>query len=522
MTFFDSQKDSAYFYFNRALTTSYYGPYVATAQNRIAVLQFEAGDYYGSEETAVESLKLLDKQDSTLYNWISSNYTVIGNDKLNQKLYDDAIVYFDSALKLDKSPSSISINQNNRALAFQKEGKLDTAIAIYTAILPNAESDPKEYARIISNLALTKWQKDSTFNPLPDFFKALKIQTELDYRFGQNASFAHLSTFYAKTNTDSSSFYARKMYQVATELQSVDDQLEALQRLINSTRSTSLNTYFHRYQVLADSIATTRGQAQNKYALLRYNSEIVNRQNLLLQKDNERNQTKIRYQRGILLTAILAFMSLILYGTTLYKKRKRKIETDSQNTIREHQLKTSQKLHDVVANGLYRIMNEIEHHGIMEKDVLLNRIESLYEQSRDLSHDHPLDHTGANANSINQLLLSFSTKTVNISTIGNSEELWKNVPAETQNELHEILQELFVNMQKHSHADKVLVKFEIVADNLEIQYKDNGVGFNTGQQKGKGLLNTENRIRNMKGKINFDGTNGLQINLTIPISPNDQ
>jgi hypothetical protein len=42
-----------------------------------------------------------------------------------------------------------------------------------------------------------------------------------------------------------------------------------------------------------------------------------------------------------------------------------------------------------VANGLYRIMSKLDNQETLKDNPIVNEIEELYEQSRDLSYERP-------------------------------------------------------------------------------------------------------------------------------------
>lgn len=232
-----------------------------------------------------------------------------------------------------------------------------------------------------------------------------------------------------------------------------------------------------------------------------------------MQKDNSEKRYQIIWQRVWLFGIIFVFLLAVVISITWYRKRKQQI-------IREQQLKASQKIHDVVANGLYRIMAEIEHSSTIETESLLDKIEDLYNQSRDISYEHSGNmHTDFHE-TVAGLLTSFGTSNTNVLLTGNSKELWNNVKEQAKKELEHILQELMVNMQKHSDARNVVVKFEQQEDHIEIRYTDDGIGVPQEFQYGNGLNNTVSRIKSIGGRITFDKTTtkGLKILVHVPIA----
>ena len=118
------------------------------------------------------------------------------------------------------------------------------------------------------------------------------------------------------------------------------------------------------------------------------------------------------------------------------------------------------------------------------------------------------------------LLKSFANETRKVVFVGNTEELWKKVNAQVKYEVEHILQELMVNMKKHSQASNVAIRFEQKEYSITIYYTDNGVGIKGEVQPNNGLTNTGTRIDAIGGTITFD-TNvekGLKIRISFPVS----
>jgi len=192
---------------------------------------------------------------------------------------------------------------------------------------------------------------------------------------------------------------------------------------------------------------------------------------------------------------------------------------EAENRVRKMQLQTSKKVHDVVANGLYRIMTEIEHRDHLDREQLLDKIEMLYEQSRDISYEKPEDTQDDYQEKIADLLRSFAAQDTRVLVAGNSEQLWKGAGIRILYELEHILQELMVNMTKHSHARTVVVRFERKKQHIVIIYTDDGKGLPSDLKYGNGLVNTENRIKDLNGSISFGANKerGLKVRILVPI-----
>src|SRR5690606_31043506 len=109
--------------------------------------------------------------------------------------------------------------------------------------------------------------------------------------------------------------------------------------------------------------------------------------NLRLQKENVEKAYQISRQR--IWTAMVVVLAVVFLaaGVYWYWKRRQRMEHEAQNRIKAHRLKTSKKVHDVVANGLYRVMAELENQNTIDRESILDRLEDMYEKSRDISYE---------------------------------------------------------------------------------------------------------------------------------------
>jgi len=510
--FLNIKNDSAFYYFNKVVSESRDSLQIAMAYNNMAAMQSDAGDYFGSQEYLLLSLGYLDEQKKKDLYCLSSDYNELGVTSLNLKNYEAAIDYCNRAIKFAQDSSYKLIFLNTKAVVCKKMRDFPQALAIYDTIMDKSKNDKKTYARILSNRANTKWLQDATYQAAPELLTALQIRINEKDDWGQNASYAHLADYYSHSRPDSALLYAGKMYAMARYLNSAGDEMEALQKLILLGPPQHVQEYFARYTYLNDSIQTARNTAKNQFALIRYDAEKNKVENLQLQKENADKKVQIIQQRAMIISAVILMFAGVFTGIIWYRKRKQRI-------IREQKLKTSQKVHDVVANGLYQIMAAIEHQDDINKEVLLDKIEDMYERSRDISYDQPENHDGDFHAEITELLKSFNTAATRVASVGNDKSLWEKMEPNTKKEMKYILQELMINMKKHSHATNVVIKFEQSDNQMKMLYTDDGVGLPPVYSFGNGLTNTGNRIKNINGHITFDtNTKGLKIQVSFPIA----
>lgn len=513
--YYYNKTDSAFLMFNRVVNNSTDSLEKGIAYRYMSVMQRRVGDPYGAQENLTAALKVLDAKNKKHRNLIASIYNILGNTSLDLKRYNEAIAFYDTALSIATEKYYIMETLNGKATAFQKKQKYADAIAIYDSILSlqPVDVDVPLTARAISNRARTKWLQDSNYPALPEYWLALKMRVDSQEHRGLNASYAHLSDYYSKKRPDSAMFYARKMHEKAKENESPDDILEAVDKLIRLNNSPAVKEYWYEEFIrLNDSIQMARDTAKSQFALIKYDVQKSKADNLTLQQHISRQRL---FMYGLIAFAIIVIIVL----SSWYTRRRRRLKLESENAIRESKLKTSQKIHDVVANGLYRIMNELEHGDTIDKEPLLNKIEGLYEQSRDISYEHTPADSADYDKQVHQLLNSFANEHTNVFVIGNQQTFWGKITPSQKHELQLVLDELMINMQKHSQAKNVVIRFEQENDTAFIHYKDDGVGFRPGIEFGNGLNNTVSRIKSLKGQINFEksGGDGVSMMISFPL-----
>jgi len=480
----------------------------------LAIIQETKGDYFGSQETALSALNYFDPKDTLQHNYLSINYNTLSIVSNNLKNYAAAIESYKKAIGFATDISNEHLYKNNLAITYKDAKDYKKAIAIFETLV-KSKSDDLSRSKISDNLAYTKWLRDNSYNPAAEFQKILKIRIAENDDWGLNSSYAHLADYYSKTDQKAATEYAVKMYETAGKIDSPDDQIEALQKLVSLETPYKSKQYFKIYQKLNDSLQTARNKAKNQFAMIRYETEKNKADFLKARTENVTKESKITKRNiGLLLS------SLVIIALFIYLKRSRKIlYQEKLIEVKNTELKYSKKVHDRVANRIYQIMSQVENTDLIDKNALLFGLENVYETSRDISYDNTEINENQNfSNQLQSMLNSYSSDRVKIIFNGNNEEVWTGVSFATKTEVYLILQELMTNMKKHSRADKVFLKFTKNKSIISISYTDNGVGFSDNLPK-NGLQNMENRINSINGKINFDTGSKqlLKVNISFPL-----
>ncbi|MGN7986141.1 tetratricopeptide repeat-containing sensor histidine kinase [Pedobacter sp. 22226] len=508
--------DSAFLYFNKAKEVFLQeGDSLGTGKCllNMAIISTDKGDYFGGQELSLAAIAYFSPWDSTQHVFIRSNYNNLGIATYKLKDYPNALRFYDDAIKFSNDSLDTRVYLNNKAKTYQDMKDYGRALEVYREVLSGTSRNQREYARTLSNIARATWQRDPAAPVLGNFLRALEIRRREKDLWGLNASYSHLSDYYAENSPRIALSYADSMYRVARQLGSGDDKLQALRKLIRLSSPGSSQPYFHAYERLDDSLQSARSQAKNQFALIRYESEKNKADKLLLQKEN----TAKNYQMGAIAFVALVILSL---GLAEYKRRRRKLAQATEKRIRDSELKTSKHVHDVVANGLYRMMKEIQNRIHTSAESLLDKIEQLYEKSRDISYNRPVIPEQAFDVHIRELLGSFPGEQTRLIIVGNGPDIWSGATADVLYEIEQVLQELMINMTRHSGADHVVFRFERSDRMVNITYRDNGKGIEEGTAHGNGLRSTGNRIKSISGSIIFGtvpGEQGLKIQISFPV-----
>ena len=127
---------------------------------QIAIIQFQLGDYYGSETSVISALHYLENSDQNdsisepkvgLYNELGQIHTNLLN-------YETALKYFHAALKIAKSKDNINIIKNNIALIYLEKGAYALAEKDFLTVYENslAEDNVTQTSRALNNLAFVQ------------------------------------------------------------------------------------------------------------------------------------------------------------------------------------------------------------------------------------------------------------------------------------------------------------------------------------------------------------------------------
>ena len=517
--------DSAFYFYNRSkILYEIENDSLMIAYNlvQMAVIQEIFGDYLGSEKNLIEALPY--SQGDLLYQTSAYNQLGISSKQLSN--YEDALYYYDKAKSITKDTLARISIENNKASVYIQKKEFKTSIKVLEAIIKSDVLDTISFtkARVLDNLGYSYFKVNRNREGLQLMNEAMMLRKNNNDSYGILGSYLHLSEYFLKKDTKKANEYALSAFQITMDIGSVDERLESLSFLIENNLEPRDNKYALAYIKLSDSIIKVRNNGKNQFTKIKYDSDQNRSDNLKLSA--QKAQTTLQLERQKNRTILLYFVVLLLVFLTVFiinflkTKNKREKIRISYNT----ETRISKKLHDELANDLYQTMTFAETHDLStenNKEILLNDLDNIYSRTRNISRENSSIDIGSNfVPNLKEMMSNYSNDAVNIMV--NGLDVLQKTALETNKKItiYRILQELLVNMKKHSQCSLVVVTFKKNDKKLQIEYTDNGIGVSQDKMNLKnGLLNVETRVEAVNGTLTFDNApqKGFKVTIAFPV-----
>lgn len=528
--FYDTNNfDSAFYYYNKVKFICHPETdaihYVSTL-NRMADIQQRHGDYAGSESTVTEALPSLKYITSPEYAW--NTYVILSINYLNTYDYKNAALYNQKALELQTESWRNLAARNNIAVILIEEGKYQESLGIFLSLLTHEEvrDDALFYAKALDNIGFCYFKINEFDKAIYYLNESLTLRQKKKEPFDLGKSYLHLAKFYENRNVSLAKKYMMMSYEQFTIGNNADERIAALKLITqNSSSNQELKKYPTKYVDLVDSIFEVRQKVKNQFARVKYDSKKEKDENLKLKTHKAENELLLVRQKNkniisYIIVAISLSLIIVLYLYLTSRGNKEKIEATYKSETR-----IAKKLHDELANDIYHTMAFVENKNLAlaeNREQLLNNLNIIYSRTTDISKENCTLTTDKNyALVLREMILGFTTSNITISIQELETIAWNTLERNKKTTIYRVLQELLVNMKKHSNANLVGIKFKKTDTNISIHYTDNGKAADLTQLSYKnGLHNVENRIHSVKGIIYIDSApgKGFKVFLKIPVS----
>ena len=515
--------DSAYFFYTKSkelFVTTKDSDYVAYNLLQMARILQIFGDYNSSEETLTEGLPYV--KNNIQYQVAIDN--LLGISSKEQENYDEAIYYYNKILKTT-TDSLIKITPlNNIATLYFEQKKYDKAIKILEPISKSSLIDTlySKKALITDNLGFAYYKINNTKKGLSLMNKALTIRNKINDSYGCIQSYLHLAQYYQNNDIQKSNINALEAYKNATKHQSINERLKALIILMSNNFKVGKNKFATQFVTLNDSITTVRNNAKNQFAKIKYDSKKSKAETLQFKAQKITAELELQKQKNQTTFYVFGIVFLIILIVLLIYHFKNKSKQQQLQASYTTETRIAKKLHDELANDVFYTMSFAENQNLENpenKEILIENLDKIYVSTRNLSRENNQIDTSENYEFyLKQMITSYENNTIKIIIANKNSIEWLKINAAKKIILYRVLQELMVNMKKHSKANIVLIGFEMTKNDLKIEYSDNGIGIKEGLKAKNGLQNVENRIKTLNGSFTFDTDNekGFAIKISLP------
>lgn len=549
------QNDSAYYYYTNAIKNYNQVGEVSRqigALSNLSSIQLVEKDYFGSEESAIRALKLLENLPETEKNlddsWIL--YNRLSNLSLNLGLYDKSLEYHNKAIEISSKMDDGFYNKNlsihNQAFVFRKKGNYTKALELYTSLLKQEklfEIDPTFYPLILDNIAFTRFEAgEKDYENMEKMLKrAYKISDSLEDPITKLAVTIDLSKFYkAQNKIENALQYSQESYQLAKETSSNDILLESMALLAQLKPGEEGKKYFEEHIKLSDSLLNHERGIRNKFARVQFETDQI-------EQENERIARERFWLLMVSIVLIIAIFFLYVIVTQRAKNKELRFEQDQQKANEEiynlmlsqqdkvdearaqEKKRISEELHDGILGRLFGTRLSLDSfnfkegpEGIKSRSQYINDLKNIEQDIRKISHDLNTDFvSGSGFVDIIDTLISTQTQAYQLKyDFYHSDDInWENVSNKTKIHIYRILQETMQNIYKHAEASLIKISFQLKNDVICLSISDDGKGFVINKsKKGIGLKNIHSRVDEVGGIVSYDSVidKGTTITIDIP------
>jgi signal transduction histidine kinase/Tfp pilus assembly protein PilF len=544
--------DSAYIYYSKAekmyvQRNDIYN--LAKTRLNKALLQFNAGDFLGSEIAVFNTLRAVkgEKMDDIFYdsyNMLAVIYNEIGE-------YDKAIEYNNKALTSIDEKTMPSVFQskatslNNMGYVYQNMKRHDKAISYFEEGLlqKNLKTDKSfVYAMLLDNLAYSKF-KTGDLTGLPgQFYESLALRESLQLNAGILVSKMRLSEYFASKNDSVMALkFAREAFTLGKQVKNSKSVLLALRQL-TIIQPQKAAIYSKQYIHINDSLQKAERKMGEKFTRIEYETDQIKNENTDLLTQN-RNLIFIFSGLGILLLFIFVIKTQKAKNIELLFKQQQQVANaeiynlmiSQQNSIEVNRIqeknRVARELHDGVLGRMFGVRMNLDglngfqdDLAIVQRNVYLNELKGIEQDIREISHDLSREKSELINNfvAIVDNLFEEQKKTYHsiFTSIIDSNIKWEKISNSIKINLYRIIQEALQNSNKYANAAYIKIELTKEQNNLILNVADNGRGFNLKTaKKGIGIQNIRFRTNECQGQvaINSKKGEGTIITVTIPI-----
>ena len=478
--------------------------------------------------------------------------TTIGNIQNQMDNYHQALEYHFQALELEQQLNNTfgkGISYTNIANVYDDLKISDSAISYYKKALLCFDRQSGQYAILINNLAITYKEVGNYKLAKNHFVESIKLNKFLRDTVSLLYNYNGVSSLFldydnlsdARFYLDSASTIISKVRDKKAILSFFENEAEYYKEMKRYKKALDfqikyMNLYKDIYNTeqakLVQNLQAKFEHQENENKILSLNLENKNSQLLLAEKtENIKNRNVI----VIILCFVIVLMAVayLLYiqrqkaGMQMAKIEKLEAIYEGQETIKK---RIARDLHDIITtnfDGLRLRILALKRTSALNQNIdgITKDLKKMNQQIRMVSHRlYPLEmYVGKQkfTDIIKSRLSEFQLYgNVFVELENQFPEELNNRSLTVQNNFYGILLEVLNNIERHSHATKLIIKNYLDEENnIHFVFEDNGIGIQKKHKKGIGLMNIEQRVEILDGKSVITKTDlGTKVHINFPIT----
>lgn len=538
--YIEINKDSAFYYYKEAekiFALLNNKDRLAKIYFNKAYLLFYEGNYIESESEIIKALNQLKYLKNYELEYMC--YSLQGSNHTELEEYDKALTYYNLAtealVKLNKiqkpNEEYYYINSIDKCNIYDKKGWYDKSIFELSKIC-NPVLKQKNlylYSTVLGNLAYAHMKKGNYALANKYFTEALSLTKNAKYTHSYLYKAINYGEYlYLTHQNDRAKHILQEAVLIARKIKNNKELLKSLDLLAKIDKKNSSH-YKSLYIKINDSLIKKQRINRNKFARIEYETTLIEEKNKVLSKNNFFLLLSIALSIIIFLCVTLLFyrkaktkeIKLIKERNTASEELVELINTFQESIVKAkliEQERIAKELHDGIMNQLYGVrlklglLNENKTDEGVEKRVRyikeLQKIETeIRAISHDLKNDTSLQLTDF-AFLIHNLIATNNEYNTTTFTCELSNDInWNQYSSTSKLNIYRIIQEAFLNVNKHANAAHCSLKVKEKAGELLVTIADDGIGFDKNSIKsGIGIANIIDRAKNCNAIITIDSS----------------
>jgi signal transduction histidine kinase len=554
--YLDFQKDSAYYYYKesekifRKINNS--DRLAKVLYNKAYLLYYE-GNYVESEIEVIKALNLLKNEKNLLYQYRC--YSLQGSNLLELGEYDKALEYFDLSAAILNQMKKNDIDKDtfydyeitntiDLCTAYDKKGEYAESIKLLKEVIKkgNFINYSKLHYSVLGNLAYSLMKNNQYEESRKYFVESIKLANDKNDKLGYLYKIIDFGEYHLLTKD---TLKAKELFNEALLLsKKLNNGKEILKSLgfLSVADKTNASNYKTEYIRINDSITKKQRENREKFARIEYETDKVEEENKILSNKN------LLLLSGLSISIAVFSIILIIRNRIARKKeryfvqQKEKANEELSNITKEFQFglvkakeqeqdRISKELHDGIVNQIYGIRmilgslnKNTDEESQKKRSEYLKELHKLETEIRALSHDLNSDfskYIGEFKFLLEQLIQKNNEIGNTIFNLDISSTIdWNTYSSLIKINIYRILQELLQNVNKYAEAKNCYVGISIMNNNLMVEVKDNGKGFDAKNlSTGIGINNIKKRVKTINADLIIESNNseGSRFHITIKI-----